>query len=185
MRIPRICTVRACMLYRSTTSPHTSQISCNRGSLNALTPRLHSLRNCVLVSGGPNISVPLQLLWRANSHHSKLMAVQHRHLPADSHADSLRAARFSRTAVTTSRPLQRHQQRARSTCPAVQCTLASPRMSPQQQRQQILTQQIPQAPNGSRSWRPASKGMWVVPVSHEMHHSLGTLLHRGADSRNH
>lgn len=56
---------------------------------------------------------------------------------------------------------------------APSCTLATPRITQHRQQQQrhLQTQQIPQAPNGSRSWRPTSKGPWEQDVRPFLGHS--------------
>jgi hypothetical protein len=92
--------------------------------------------------------------------HCMPMAAQHCKALSTSHAATLRAPLCRSVAPT---PPAQHRHRPASTG-TVQCTLTSPqRVSPQQQQQQqAASQHIPHVANGSRSWRPTSKGVRVA-----------------------
>lgn len=85
------------------------------------------------------------------------MATQHCNLLTNSPADRLRAPSCRQLAQTPP-ALHRHRSGSAGT---VQCTLTSPRRVSSQE-QQVEAQHLPQAANGSRSWRPTSKGVGVA-----------------------
>lgn len=87
------------------------------------------------------------------------MAAHSQCLQTDAHALRLLATPVTRLASG------HRQGRALPLQVAPSCTLATPRITQhrQQQQHQLQRQQIPQAPNGSRSWRPTSKGKGATP----------------------